>query len=431
MSTALVLVGAGFMLASIILNLRTRKNIPDNYQRSWIILSGLMISFLGGYLTFVVVQLMQLSLPIELITGIVFLGGAFFVFLVIKLTQNTIAEIRKGEQLLRMNHSVLEIKVEKRTRELRAVLDDLKKEVKERVQTAKELEKVNAELSQILNMSADGIRVVDKSFLMQRVNNTFVEMSGLSEEELIGRHCYDGLGSPGCHTPNCPVQRILQGEERIESEVTLKRNDGEQIPCIVSAYPYRNSGGEIIGVVEGLRNISERKKMEARLEAMSVTDELTGLLNRRGFFAVAEKHLELSVRMDKALFLLYADIDNMKWINDNLGHTAGDEALVETASVLHNTFRKSDIIGIGRLGGDEFAVLMFSEQGTCCDHPVLDRFEENITKLNKQPDRKYLLSMSVGIVQYDPERPCTTEEFISRGDEAMYKCKRERKRSPA
>jgi diguanylate cyclase (GGDEF)-like protein len=121
----------------------------------------------------------------------------------------------------------------------------------------------------------------------------------------------------------------------------------------------------------------------------------------------------------------------MKWINDNLGHTAGDEALVETASVLHNTFRKSDIIGIGRLGGDEFAVLMFSEQGTCCDHPVLDRFEENITKLNKQPDRKYLLSMSVGIVQYDPERPCTTEEFISRGDEAMYKCKRERKRSPA
>lgn len=423
----MVLIGAVFMLASIILNMRTRKNIPEIYQRSWAILIGLMIFFLVGYLTFVVVQIRQLSLPIELITGAVFLGGALFVFLVIKLTQNTIAEISKGEQLLRMNHSVLEIKVEKRTQELRAALDDLKKEVTERVQTGKELEKVNAELSQILNMSADGIRVVDRNFLMQRVNSTLIEMAGVSEEELVGSHCYAWLGGANCHTPKCPVQRVLGGEARIESEAVLTGKDGELIPFIVTAYPYRNAAGEVIGVVEGLRNISERKKMEARLEEMSVTDELTGLLNRRGFFAVAEKQLDLVARVNKSLFLLYADIDNMKWINDNLGHSAGDEALVEAAELLCSTFRKSDIIGIGRLGGDEFAVLMLSDPETCCDHPVLKRIEENIVEINKRLDREYMLSMSVGIVQYDPEKPCSTEEFISMGDEAMYKCKKERK----
>lgn len=427
MSTGMVLIGAGFMLASIILNVRTRKNLPENYQKSWAILIGLMIFFFVGYLSFIVVQLQDLNLPIELITGSVFLGGAFFVFLVLKLTQNTITEIRKGEQLLRMNHSVLEIKVEKRTTELRAALDDLKKEVQERVHTSKELEKVNAELSQILNMSADGIRVIDKDFVMQRVNNTLIEMTGLSEAELVGHHCYDGLKGQNCHTGNCPVHKIMLGEKRVECEAVVNRPDGKPIPCIVTAFPYRDSKGNVIGIVEGLRNISERKKMEARLEEMSITDELTGLLNRRGFFALAEKQLELAVRVDNSLFLLYADIDNMKWINDTLGHSSGDEALVEAAELLRSTFRKSDIIGIGRLGGDEFAVLMFSEPETCCDHPVLKRFEENIAERNKETGRKYQLSMSVGIVQYDPEKPCSTEEFISMGDEAMYKCKRERK----
>lgn len=427
----MVLVGAGFMFASILLNLRTWKNIPEIYQRSWATLIGLMIFFLVGYLTFIVVQIRQLSLPIELITGAVFLGGAFFVFLVVKLTQNTIAEIRKGEQLLRMNHSVLEIKVEKRTQELRAALDDLKKEVTERVRTGKELEKVNAELSQILNMSADGIRVVDRNFIMQRVNKTLAMMTGLTEEELVGCHCYDALRGPDCHTTRCPVQRIFQGEDRTEYEVTLTRNDGNLIPCIVTAYPYRNTAGEIVGCVVGLRNIGERKKLEARLEEMSVTDELTGLLNRRGFFAVAEKQLELVARVNKSLFLLYADIDNMKWINDTLGHSAGDEALVEAAELLRSTFRKSDIIGIGRLGGDEFAVLMLSDPETCCEHPVLGRIEENIAEANRRPHRQYQLSMSVGIVLYDPEKPCSTEEFISMGDEAMYKCKKERKMAAA
>lgn len=431
MSTGLVLIGAGFMLASIVLNMRTRKNIPENYQRSWATLIGLMIFFLAGYLTFVVVQISKLSLPIELITGAVFLGGALFVFLVIRLTQNTIAEIRKGEQLLRMNHSVLEIKVERRTEELRTALDDLKKEVTERVQTGKELEKVNAELSQILNLSADGIKVVGRNFLIQRVNSTLVEMAGVPEEELVGSHCYACLSSINCHSPNCPVQRILEGEERVEMESVLTGKDGKLIPAIVTAFPYRNADGEIIGIVEGLRNITERKKMEARLQEMSVTDELTGLLNRRGFFTVAEKQLDLVTRLNQSLFLLYADIDNMKWINDNLGHSVGDEALVEVAELLCNTFRKSDIIGIGRLGGDEFAVLMLSDPQTCCDHPVLSRIEENIHEINRRPDRKYRLSMSVGIVQYDPEKPCSTEEFISRGDEAMYKCKKERKMASA
>ena len=117
----------------------------------------------------------------------------------------------------------------------------------------------------------------------------------------------------------------------------------------------------------------------------------------------------------------------MKWINDNLGHSCGDEALIETADVLKNTFRKADLICIGRLGGDEYAVLMFSNrESEDFEHPTVKRVEKNIAERNKITGRQYALSVSMGIVRYSPEEFSSLEEFISRGDDAMYSHKREK-----
>ena len=142
---------------------------------------------------------------------------------------------------------------------------------------------------------------------------------------------------------------------------------------------------------------------------------------------MAEKHLLLVDRVEESLHLLYADLDNMKGINDSLGHDTGDQALVDAADVLKSTFRKADVVGIGRLGGDEFAVLMFSSYEPSCNHPVLNRLAENIAERNQQPGRRYELSMSVCIVRYDPENPCSVEQFLALADKAMYQCKNEKK----
>ncbi|MBW1792696.1 MAG: GGDEF domain-containing protein, partial [Deltaproteobacteria bacterium] len=172
--------------------------------------------------------------------------------------------------------------------------------------------------------------------------------------------------------------------------------------------------------------------MENKLKEISITDELTGILNRRGFMSMAEKQLQLGKRIEKPMYLLYADIDNMKWINDNLGHTIGDQALVEATNLLRDTCRQADLIGIGRLGGDEFAILMFSDAVTsCCEHPVLDRIDKNIAARNENNNSHYTLSISTGIVRYDPKDHTSIEEFISKGDEAMYACKKERKNKAA
>jgi diguanylate cyclase (GGDEF)-like protein len=86
-----------------------------------------------------------------------------------------------------------------------------------------------------------------------------------------------------------------------------------------------------------------------------LTDELTGLYNRRGFFVSAQQQLKLANRYNKGIFIFSADLDDLKIINDNFGHKTGDSALVETANILKKTFRESDIIA--RIGGDEFVIL--------------------------------------------------------------------------
>lgn len=173
------------------------------------------------------------------------------------------------------------------------------------------------------------------------------------------------------------------------------------------------------------RDIVRRKRVVEKLRRMSITDVLTGVLNRRGFFNLATRQLKVADRMHGDLFLLYADLDNMKWINDNMGHKQGDEALKNAADVLKNTFRESDIIG--RLGGDEFAVLLISADRTDNQQAIFERFEQNLKTFNEQSQKAYELRISTGIVQYDFEAPCSIEELMSRADTLMYENKKLRK----
>jgi PAS domain S-box-containing protein len=115
----------------------------------------------------------------------------------------------------------------------------------------------------------------------------------------------------------------------------------------------------LLAVANILGTAIERARMQAALRNLSLTDELTGLCNRRGFLALAEQHLKLARRLRRSVCLVFADLDDLKQINDTLGHQCGDEALVKTAEVLRETFRHSDILG--RLGGDEFMALAMED----------------------------------------------------------------------
>ena len=129
---------------------------------------------------------------------------------------------------------------------------------------------------------------------------------------------------------------------------------------------------------------------EMKLRELSLSDELTGLFNRRGFTILADQQIKLSQRLQQGFSLFFADMDGMKWINDNLGHTVGDQALLETAKIIKKSFRASDIVA--RIGGDEFVCL--SVDASPAEIAAnLSRLQHTITDANRTLSLPYQLSL--------------------------------------
>ena len=127
------------------------------------------------------------------------------------------------------------------------------------------VKQAHAEVNQIFQTAADGMRVVGKDFNVLRVNETFSRMSGISKDEAVDKKCYEVFRGPLCHTSSCPLTRILGGEERVECDTEKKRNDGTVMFCIVTATAFRGLGGELIGIVEDFKDITDRNRAEEAL----------------------------------------------------------------------------------------------------------------------------------------------------------------------
>jgi len=172
----------------------------------------------------------------------------------------------------------------------------------------------------------------------------------------------------------------------------------------------------------------QRTRTEDAMRELSLVDELTKVYNRRGFLTVAEQQMKVAHRTKKEMSLFYADLDDLKRINDSFGHGEGDHALIEAADLLKDAFRDSDIIA--RIGGDEFVVLVIdvAESKVAA---LGRRLRERIQARNARPDAAYRLSLSLGISRYDPDRPSSLQELLTLADAKMYQEKTSKKRDAA
>ena len=160
--------------------------------------------------------------------------------------------------------------------------------------------------------------------------------------------------------------------------------------------------------------------LDRELRYLALTDDLTCLYNRRGFFAAAAQQLKLAARNSQSLLLLYCDVDHLKLINDSFGHQEGDLALIRAADALEHAFRDSDILA--RLGGDEFVVLA-TESSTQTHEVLLRRLEKSLKK-SRASESRYELSLSVGVARFDPKHAVSLGELMAQADAAMYEQKR-------
>ncbi|HEX3835603.1 MAG TPA: GGDEF domain-containing protein [Steroidobacteraceae bacterium] len=152
------------------------------------------------------------------------------------------------------------------------------------------------------------------------------------------------------------------------------------------------------------------------MRTMATTDELTGVYNRRGFEWVANRLLRHLARDRRGAVLLYVDVDNLKSVNDTLGHAIGDRLLTATASMLRAACGESAIIG--RIGGDEFAVLV--RHSGAEDHNLLRKHLKSLIAECNAAGRIPPLSMSIGVAEFDPLRPTSVLTLMERADRAMY-----------
>ena len=158
----------------------------------------------------------------------------------------------------------------------------------------------------------------------------------------------------------------------------------------------------------------ERERLIGELRELSLVDPLTGLSNRRGFFAVANQELVLHARTGAPIYGVYMDVNRMKSINDHFGHKAGDEALRVVAAMLRSSFRGSDLIA--RIGGDEFCALTV-EGGP---QPAIERVRTALAAHRSGDSARYRLGLSIGIAKFDPAHHSSVEDLLAEADRSMY-----------
>ena len=167
--------------------------------------------------------------------------------------------------------------------------------------------------------------------------------------------------------------------------------------------------------------LHRRDQVEEELHRISVTDMLTGMLNRRGFFLNAERSFKVARRQGVPSAMIYADLDELKAVNDELGHDAGDHLIQDVGRILQASFRDSDVVA--RFGGDEFAA--FTLDATQPE-TILARIQSNIESFHQDSSLPCRISLCIGIAQCNPSSDLTLSDYLSLADKRMYEQKKAR-----
>ncbi|HTX79086.1 MAG TPA: histidine kinase N-terminal 7TM domain-containing protein [Longilinea sp.] len=261
----------------------------------------------------------------------------------------------------------------------------------------------------LIETLGDGVIVLDPQSRVVDANPAAWKMFGWHKlpEGQFSEKLIDGVIDP----------EFLDSIEESKKIETHLAKDDATVYYEVTVSALKDRDGHKLGFLIMVHDISKLKEIEMELQELSLEDELTGLTNRRGFKVLATQLIGMANRMELNMVLFYMDMDQLKWINDNLGHAIGDQALKDAAAVLKNTFRSSDIIA--RIGGDEFVVLAL-ESINASRETMLERLKEQLADHNAQLNGNYRLSFSIGLACYEWEKPRPMESLLEEADKAMY-----------
>ena len=287
------------------------------------------------------------------------------------------------------------------------------------VETQETLRKSEERYRALVESTEDSIYLVNRQYCYVFMNQNHLARLGYSTGEFSGRLYSEFHSEDETRIFEAAVDEVFAMGKSIQQE---HQSDRDNRYFLRTLSPVKEKDGTVSAVMIISKQITERKKMEEELRKLTLTDELTGLYNRRGFMALAAQQVKIANRLKRQLILISTDLDDLKVINDTMGHKEGDQALIDVATILMQTFRSSDIIS--RIGGDEFVALQIKNP----DEPYLsvstDRLQETLANHNLQSKKPYKISLSLGSAVYNPPDAKSLEQLLAEADEKMYEQKK-------
>jgi diguanylate cyclase (GGDEF)-like protein/PAS domain S-box-containing protein len=300
--------------------------------------------------------------------------------------------------------------------------------VKARTADLKQAIRAQRLLRQAVDACANSIiilRATRPDYPIEYVNPAFEKISGYSAAEVSGRNCLMLLDDD-VHQAGVRDIRAMVREQR-EGTVVLRtyRKDGSLLWSEVYIAPVCDAAGVVTHFVVANTDVTEKRRYESQLEYQGTHDALTGLVNRKLLAERLRQEIAGAAHRQQAVWVLFVDLDRFKFVNDSVGHRAGDECLQVIARRLGMAVRLEDTLA--RLGGDKFMLVLSDRGGGPLDDAVLERIMEAVARPVNIGGQELFVSCSVGVASYpaDSDDPDTLIEYA---DLAMY-CAKQRGRS--
>ncbi len=283
-------------------------------------------------------------------------------------------------------------------------------------------------LDTIFDSINDPFNIIDRDYRIIKANESYARMRGKTVEQLIGRKCYEVLQNRNDVCEECSVKETFKSARPHTKEKLVSFSGGSHVWIEIFTHPVFNESGDVVSVIEYTRDVTKRKRAEAerdilvdKLQYLSRTDDLTGLLNRRALIERLEDEVRRTKRYKTNLTVLICDIDYFKEINDSHGHDTGDRVLQIVSNLLKESLRSIDVIG--RYGGDEFLVIL-PETSMNGAKEIAERIRSTIEdfKLQREGKEPIKTSVSLGVAEFNADKE-DINDLIKRADNALYMAK--------
>ncbi len=275
-------------------------------------------------------------------------------------------------------------------------------------------------MSRVFFNSGEAILISDRDNRILAVNREFTRLTGYTQEDVVG--CDPGLLSSGATPPEVyqEMWAALEQTDHWQGELWDRRKTGEPYPKRLSISVVRDGDGKIANYIGCFEDITNRKAAEEHIRYLALHDALTGLPNRFSLYERIDQGMAFARRFNQSMAVMLIDLDRFKAINDRLGHSGGDQLLIQVAKRLLQAVRDSDIVA--RLGGDEFVVVLSGIESRFDAGEIAGKIVDQLSAPYFIAGHEVRTSPSVGICFY-PEDASETSDLIKNADVAMYQAK--------